>query len=369
MDSKNIELLNKLKSFDALTIPDNVRENLDSIVQIRTVHALLTTFVQDLAALKHPNEIRFEFLLGPAQTINLGSGKIFIVKAFQTYSQFQIVDSETFETFKNIKNSFNKKVCELAFKASCKTWPSRFIKYQMEETSTRALKIKDGMILDWMARLKHVTYLINLAANLAVLKTPGYVIEAAMYVHASIYFGGEIFFEKLFGKSFNTPSPEIVSGYKCLWPQVYIPWNYDGSHKTLAQPFQILNRAIKSLDCAGQQLAFKFNISNYKFFPDIFEYKFINQTVDSDDDSDDFSQLEADIRKAKLIESRPPSPYPTYFETPADKTEKFISINENEKQNIDKEEKKEVNVDEDETDRVAISPCLLKDIDIVDFAK
>ena len=375
-DLKTRKLLKKLRSFDQLAIPDNVRGCLDTLVQIRTVRALLEAFTKDLAALKHPDNLHYEFLLGPAKTINLGIGKIFVIKAFQTYSQYQVLDSATFDRFQNWKDSFNNDVCKLSFKAACKAWPSKFIAYQAEEDSTQCLKIKDGMILDWLSRTKHTTYLINLAANLALMKTPGYIIEAAMYVHASIYFGGNIFFEKRF-HDFKTPSPEMISGYRYLWPQVYVSWNYDGSNKNLAQPFEILHRAIKSLDQAGDQLASKFKISNYKFFSENFEIKFTREdsseeTDDNESDSsDDYSQIEFDIRKKVNISS--PIPYqPLVNEDETENCKFFTTLNiktdnkeENEKKINNKNEKE---TDKDETDRVAAQSYLLSE-DIIDFGK
>ena len=285
LDFKNKLLFDQIHALDEQAFPLRLRGNLYDLVQLRTTHSLLKVFLEDLNTVNYPEETGFEFLSGPTKTLFL-EGKAYICRSFATYSQFQIVDSETFKKVDDFKSTFNKTICDKAFHGASKDWPSRFEEYNREKDNSLKFKIKESMIFDWLSRLKNTAYLINLTSNLLDMQVPGYVVEAAVFVHTSLYMGGSSFFEKRF-LPISIPTPEMVAAYRHLWPETYLMWNYDGSCKTFSEPHTAFKHAIRSLDFAAHQLASRYNISNYKFYPTNFEVGYVRQGTPADDFADD----------------------------------------------------------------------------------
>ena len=275
MDSRTRAFLDSLLKFDDEALPLRIKQTLPEMVQMRIIFALLYTFFEDLKHLRHPTEFKYEFLTGPTKILDLG-GRIFICKAFTAYSQFQLVDESTFQQVSSFRSDFNRKLCDTAFEAAKKDWPLRRQEYIQEERPAAKLKLKEALMCDWLLRLKHTAYLINLASNLTALHVPPYVVEASIFVHSTLYMGGTSFFLKRF-PNFTPPSPEAISSFRCLWPETTsLLWHYDGSPKTFPDPQSVFRQAIRSLDLAGNSLANTYDIGSYIFFePDRFYTRII----------------------------------------------------------------------------------------------
>ena len=228
------------------------------------VYSLLHMYIEDLKALDCPKSLQYDFLNGPVKAFLINS-RPYMWKAFTTFSQYQIVDKDTFFKVSRMKDDFNTIVCNNTYLVGAKrNWPSRFRQCEQEEDGPKQEKLKEGIIMDWLLQLKHTAFLINYANTLLTIKTPAYVIEAGIYVHASMYMGGGAFFQRRFD-SFTPPSPEMVSSFRYLWPQTYLALGYEGNFKNFSDYRTVFKRAIRVLNCTSDQLAKDFDIVTYNF--------------------------------------------------------------------------------------------------------
>ena len=337
LDFKATRLYNQLQGLDEQALPLRVRDNLVSMLSMRTLHSLLTTFLEDLHTIKYPQDLQFEFMSGPVKTLNIG-GKAYVCRSFNTYSQFQFLDEDTFKQVDTFKSLFNQTLCTRAFEGACEDWPYRKSQYERETDVPRKGKIKESMILDWLVRLKNTVHLINLASNMLDIESPFYIIEAALYVHAGIYMGGASFFEKRFPGPFFGPTPEIVTSFRYLWPQTYLMWNPDGSCKTFSDLSGLFKQSIRNLDSVSTQLASLYDIRSYKFFTSNYEVGYVRQPgqitefeehsrADDDDDLPDltYNRIGHDHLYYKSIDE---VTTPDFGRTPS-RTIPCVSINKN----------------------------------------